>query len=359
MAGETVPYGEWASPITPQAVVAAAASPGEVRVTPSAVFWHESRPEEGGRIQLVRKTDACGVGPAGPAARWLVGPYPGARVRRRRMVPHRGRRLVLQLGRSAHPPPAPRARRRRRRPGAGHARAGDQARPALRRPPGARQPARLRARAPRRRGGGRGRGQRDRVASRRRVGRARGAGHRPRLRRRPAHLARRHTAGVDPVGPPRHALGLHRAARRRLVRRRPQHRRAGGRRRRARRVGDPAAVASRRCPPLHLGPHRLVERLSAGRRRLGGGGDPARGRGRHAGLGLRHDPLRLPRRRSYRHRLRQRRARPPGHRRRRRCRGRRRHALHRARFAGHQEWPGRVRRRRLHAGGRGRRDHVR
>ncbi len=80
----TVPYGEWASPITPQAVVAAAASPGEVRVTPSAVFWHESRPEEGGRIQLVRKPDAPAGSdpqdllPEGWSARTRVHEYGGA-----------------------------------------------------------------------------------------------------------------------------------------------------------------------------------------------------------------------------------------------------------------------------------------
>ncbi len=45
----------WPSPITAQAVVAAADSPGSVLVVGEQVFWSESRPAEGGRIQLVRR----------------------------------------------------------------------------------------------------------------------------------------------------------------------------------------------------------------------------------------------------------------------------------------------------------------
>lgn len=49
-----VPYGEWPSPIGAAEVVAAAVSPGDVRVVGDEVFWAESRPAEGGRIQIVR-----------------------------------------------------------------------------------------------------------------------------------------------------------------------------------------------------------------------------------------------------------------------------------------------------------------
>ncbi|MCU1351046.1 MAG: peptidase prolyl oligopeptidase active site domain protein [Acidimicrobiales bacterium] len=54
----TVPYGAWPSPITAATVVAGASAVGEVRVDGEDVWWHESRPGEGGRGQLVR----CGPG---------------------------------------------------------------------------------------------------------------------------------------------------------------------------------------------------------------------------------------------------------------------------------------------------------
>jgi dipeptidyl aminopeptidase/acylaminoacyl peptidase len=58
----TTPYGEWASPITAELVVRSAAAIGDVRVDPvtGSVWWSESRPEEGGRITLVRR-DADGA----------------------------------------------------------------------------------------------------------------------------------------------------------------------------------------------------------------------------------------------------------------------------------------------------------
>jgi dipeptidyl aminopeptidase/acylaminoacyl peptidase len=52
----TTPYGEWPSPITAELVIRSASAIGDVRVDPGtgAVWWSESRPEEGGRITLVR-----------------------------------------------------------------------------------------------------------------------------------------------------------------------------------------------------------------------------------------------------------------------------------------------------------------
>lgn len=50
-----VPYGAWPSPITAARVVAGVAAVGEIRPDGDHVWWSESRPEEGGRIQLVRR----------------------------------------------------------------------------------------------------------------------------------------------------------------------------------------------------------------------------------------------------------------------------------------------------------------
>ncbi|MDZ7675180.1 MAG: prolyl oligopeptidase family serine peptidase [Acidimicrobiales bacterium] len=81
MTPPTLPYGEWPSPITPEAVVAAAASPGEVRAVADEVFWSESRPAEGGRVQVVRwRSDGPTVDllPDGWSARTRVHEYGGA-----------------------------------------------------------------------------------------------------------------------------------------------------------------------------------------------------------------------------------------------------------------------------------------
>ena len=50
------PYGSWASAVTTDLVVDGAVSIGEVRVDGEEVWWSEARPEEGGRVQLVRRT---------------------------------------------------------------------------------------------------------------------------------------------------------------------------------------------------------------------------------------------------------------------------------------------------------------
>ncbi|MDE0804979.1 MAG: prolyl oligopeptidase family serine peptidase [Acidimicrobiales bacterium] len=76
----TIPYGEWPSPISAEDVVAAAASPGDVRPVDDAVFWNESRPAEGGRIQIVRwRSDGPTVDllPDGWSARTRVHEYGG------------------------------------------------------------------------------------------------------------------------------------------------------------------------------------------------------------------------------------------------------------------------------------------
>ncbi|MGY1822852.1 prolyl oligopeptidase family serine peptidase [Geodermatophilus sp. SYSU D00079] len=52
----TTPYGSWPTPITSELVVRAAARLGEVAVDGDDVWWSESRPGEGGRSALVRRT---------------------------------------------------------------------------------------------------------------------------------------------------------------------------------------------------------------------------------------------------------------------------------------------------------------
>lgn len=75
-----LPYGSWPSPITAEALVVGAASPGEVRVDGRDVWWSESRPSEGGREQLVRRTPdgaRADVLPEGVSARTRVHEYGG------------------------------------------------------------------------------------------------------------------------------------------------------------------------------------------------------------------------------------------------------------------------------------------
>lgn len=72
------PYGAWASPITAETVISAAVGLSEVRVDRAdggAVWWSEGRPEEGGRVQIVR--EGVDVLPEGFAARTRVHEYGG------------------------------------------------------------------------------------------------------------------------------------------------------------------------------------------------------------------------------------------------------------------------------------------
>lgn len=76
----TLPHGEWPSPITPEAVVAASVSLGEVLLDGPDICWSELRPAEGGRVQVVRRTPD-GVNhdllPEGFSARTRVHEYGG------------------------------------------------------------------------------------------------------------------------------------------------------------------------------------------------------------------------------------------------------------------------------------------
>jgi dipeptidyl aminopeptidase/acylaminoacyl peptidase len=74
------PFGAWTSPITPEALVAGAVGLHEVQADGDDLWWDESRPEEGGRIQLVRRAPdgaTTDVLPDGFAARTRVHEYGG------------------------------------------------------------------------------------------------------------------------------------------------------------------------------------------------------------------------------------------------------------------------------------------
>ncbi|HKH03545.1 MAG TPA: prolyl oligopeptidase family serine peptidase [Acidimicrobiales bacterium] len=74
------PYGSWPTPITSELVVRAAAGLGGVAVDGDDVWWSESRPDEGGRTQLVRWRPGAGaqdVLPDGANARTAVHEYGG------------------------------------------------------------------------------------------------------------------------------------------------------------------------------------------------------------------------------------------------------------------------------------------
>ena len=76
----TTPYGAWSSPITTDLLVAGAVGLHEVQADGEDLWWDEGRPEEGGRIQLVRRTPdgaTTDVLPDGFAARTRVHEYGG------------------------------------------------------------------------------------------------------------------------------------------------------------------------------------------------------------------------------------------------------------------------------------------
>ena len=76
----SAPFGSWRSPITADLVVARSVSIGEVAVGVDDVWWSESRPEEGGRVQLVRhRPGGAGIDvlPEGFSARTRVHEYGG------------------------------------------------------------------------------------------------------------------------------------------------------------------------------------------------------------------------------------------------------------------------------------------
>jgi len=76
-----LPYGSWPSPIAPELLVSGAATPSDVWAHDGVTWWSQSRPQEGGRTQIVRR-DRDGsvheVLPDGWNARTQVHEYGGA-----------------------------------------------------------------------------------------------------------------------------------------------------------------------------------------------------------------------------------------------------------------------------------------
>ncbi|MEZ5174948.1 MAG: S9 family peptidase [Acidimicrobiia bacterium] len=76
---KTLPYGSWPSPITPERIVADAATPTETGADGEDIWWSESRPSEAGRIQVVRSSSGIkrDMLPDGYSARTRVHEYGG------------------------------------------------------------------------------------------------------------------------------------------------------------------------------------------------------------------------------------------------------------------------------------------
>src|SRR5919198_5624527 len=53
---QTVPFGEWKSPITSDLIVASTIGLSQVQTDGNDVYWIESRPLEGGRNVIVRRS---------------------------------------------------------------------------------------------------------------------------------------------------------------------------------------------------------------------------------------------------------------------------------------------------------------
>ena len=280
------PYGAWRSPVTARLIAEGGVGIMWPQSVDESLYWTELRPLEDGRYVVVRRApdgEIADVTPEGVSARTLVHEYGGGMYGR---LPRRARRRERHLqrpGRPAPVPAGPAAGRRRpaRRPAGGRSRAGHLDRPPAHHPGAAvgprpplrrrarhagRPPARERARAARGRRRG---GQRAREPPHRRIGRASRHRLRPRLLRGAAAQPGRAPRRLALVGPPRHAVGRHRAVDGGARRRRRRHRRAA-RRRRAGRVDPAAALEPIRRALVRERPHRLVEPLR-------GGSDPADG----------------------------------------------------------------------------------
>ena len=92
----TRPYGSWPTPITSELVVRSARLPNGLHLDGDDLWWSEGRPEEAGRMAVLRRTsDGDGDRGGGGA---LQRPQRRARVRRRGLVGVRRRAVVRRLG---------------------------------------------------------------------------------------------------------------------------------------------------------------------------------------------------------------------------------------------------------------------
>src|SRR5262245_26646123 len=77
---KVAPYGSWKSPITSDLIISGTVGLGEVAVSGDDIYWIESRPSEGGRSVIVRRTPdgrISDVIPSGFNARTTVHEYGG------------------------------------------------------------------------------------------------------------------------------------------------------------------------------------------------------------------------------------------------------------------------------------------
>ena len=76
---ETLPYGSWPSPITARSLVQGAVGIAELVTDGDDIWWSESRPDEGGRVAIVRRRgdDVTEITPAGANVRTRVHEYGG------------------------------------------------------------------------------------------------------------------------------------------------------------------------------------------------------------------------------------------------------------------------------------------
>src|SRR5437588_12759829 len=64
---QTAPYGSWKSPITSDLIVKGSTGLGQIALDGEDIYWVESRPEEGGRNVVVRRTPDSKVADVTPA----------------------------------------------------------------------------------------------------------------------------------------------------------------------------------------------------------------------------------------------------------------------------------------------------
>ena len=79
MGGTARPYGSWPSPITAESLVSGAVGISEVQADGEDVWWSESRPDEGGRVAIMRWRDGeiTEITPSDAYVRTLVHEYGG------------------------------------------------------------------------------------------------------------------------------------------------------------------------------------------------------------------------------------------------------------------------------------------
>jgi len=77
---KVAPYGSWKSPITSELIVSGTIMPGQIVLDGEDIYWVETRPSEGGRYVIVRRSPdgrVTDITPPSFNARTLVHEYGG------------------------------------------------------------------------------------------------------------------------------------------------------------------------------------------------------------------------------------------------------------------------------------------